>query len=125
MIKRGYKYRLYPIKEQERKMTLSFGCTRFVWNNLVHSFNDKSISDASFGTFRQQLTYKCDWYGKELVIADRFYPSSKTCSCCGQVKTLLKLSQRTYHCDMCGLVIDRDYNAALNLKNLAARVKAA
>ena len=85
----------------------------------------KSISDASFAMFRQQLTYKCDWYGKELVIADRFYPSSKTCSCCGQVKKTLTLNQRTYACDNCGLVIDRDYNAALNLKNIAARVKAA
>ena len=85
----------------------------------------KSISDASFAMFRQQLTYKCDWYGKELVIADRFYPSSKTCSCCGQVKKTLTLSQRTYACDHCGLVIDRDLNASLNLKNIAARVKAA
>ena len=85
----------------------------------------KSISDASFAMFRQQLTYKCDWYGKELIIADRFYPSSKTCSCCGQVKKTLTLSQRTYACDNCGLVIDRDLNASLNLKNIAARVKAA
>ena len=85
----------------------------------------KAISDASFSTFRQQLAYKCDWYDKELVIVDRFYPSSKTCSCCGEVKKILTLSQRTYACESCGLVIDRDYNAALNLKNIAARVKVA
>ena len=231
IVKKAYKYRLYPNQEQERKMNQSFGCVRFVWNNLVHCFNDKdekektlpelkvafnflndvscailqqkirdfiefkkqffnpnrhkkqkskvakihqkianqrshflhqitnlivlendkiviedlnvkgmsknrklskSMADASFAMFRQQLTYKCAWYGKELVIADRFYPSSKTCSCCGQVKTTLELSQRTYHCDHCNLVIDRDLNAALNLskwtpleKNIAARVKAA
>ena len=92
----------------------------------------KSVIDASFATFRSQLTYKCAWYGKELVVADRFFPSSKTCSCCGHVKKILPLSQRTYECDKCGLVIDRDLNAALNLskwtpleKNIAARVKAA
>ena len=85
----------------------------------------KSISDASFSTFRSQLTYKCNWYGKKLIIADRFYASSKTCSDCGNKKDKLTLSQRTYICECCGLVIDRDYNASLNLKNIAARVKVA
>lgn len=85
----------------------------------------KSISDASFSAFRQKLTYKCDWYGKKLIIADRFFASSKTCSDCGKVKKELKLSQRTYTCECCGLVIDRDLNAALNLKNIADRVLAA
>ena len=85
----------------------------------------KSISDASFSTFRSQLTYKCNWYGKELIVADRFYASSKTCSDCGNKKDKLTLSQRTYICECCGLVIDRDYNASLNLKNIAARVKVA
>ena len=85
----------------------------------------KSISDASFSAFRQQLTYKCDWYGKKLIIAPRFYASSKTCSDCGEVKKELKLNQRTYICECCGLNIDRDLNAALNLKNIAGRVLAA
>ena len=85
----------------------------------------KSISDASFATFRSQMTYKCNWYGKELIIADRFFAGSKTCSNCGNKKEKLTLSQRTYNCECCGLVIDRDYNASLNLKNIAARVKAA
>lgn len=85
----------------------------------------KSISDASFSAFRQQLAYKCDWYGKKLIIADRFFASSKTCSDCGTVKKELKLSQRTYTCECCGIVIDRDHNAALNLKNIADRVLAA
>ena len=60
------------------------------------------------------LEYKCKWYGKELVVIDRFYPSSKTCSKCGWKKTDLKLSDRIYKCE-CGLEIDRDFNAALNL----------
>ena len=85
----------------------------------------KSISDASFSAFRQQLAYKCAWYGKKLIVADRFFASSKTCSGCGTVKKDLTLSQRTYNCEACGIVLDRDFNAALNLKNIADRVLAA
>jgi putative transposase len=73
------------------------------------------VSDAAFGEFRRQLAYKTGWYGTELVIADRWYPSSKTCSGCGTVKADLTLADRTYHCPTCGLVIDRDVNAAVNL----------
>lgn len=80
----------------------------------------KSISDASFSMFRQQLTYKCEWYGKKLTVVNRFYPSSKTCSNCGEVKKELKLSQRTYNCDCCGFSINRDLNAAINLRNKVA-----
>jgi putative transposase len=73
------------------------------------------ISDAAWGEFRRQLEYKTQWYGSTLVKAGRFYPSSKTCSHCGTVKAKLPLDQRTYHCETCGLVIDRDLNAATNL----------
>jgi transposase, IS605 OrfB family, central region len=73
------------------------------------------VSDAAFGEFRRQLTYKATWYDTELTVADRWFPSSKTCSGCGQVKTDLTLSDRTYACGTCGLVIDRDVNAAVNL----------
>jgi len=79
----------------------------------------RSIQDMGFGEFRRQLTYKKDWYGNELYVADRFYPSSKTCSKCGHVKQDLKDDDYIYVCDECGLVIDRDLNAAINLKNLA------
>jgi len=81
----------------------------------------KSIADASFSELRRQLEYKCQWYGVDLVIADRFYPSSKTCSECGSVKPLLKLSERTFVCEKCGVIIDRDFNASLNLANLGSR----
>lgn len=74
------------------------------------------IADAGFHEFRRQLTYKAAWAGIEVRIADRFYPSSKRCSRCGAVKTALRLAERTYHCDSCGLIIDRDLNAALNLE---------
>jgi putative transposase len=66
------------------------------------------------------LTYKTVWNGGRLVLAGRFYPSSKTCSVCGAVKAKLALSERTYQCESCGLVIDRDVNAARNLVMLAA-----
>ena len=75
----------------------------------------KSIAEQKMYEFKRQMQYKCELYGIEFVIADRFYPSSKTCSCCGYIKSDLKLSDRIYKCDACGLVLDRDYNASLNL----------
>lgn len=76
-----------------------------------------AILDGGFSEFRRQLKYKCQWYGSTLTIVDRFYPSSKNCSGCGNVKKELKLSEREYVCENCGLVIDRDLNAAINLRN--------
>lgn len=76
----------------------------------------RAISDVSFFEFRRQLEYKCKWYGGELVVIDRWYPSSKTCSNCGAINDNLKLSDRVYKCD-CGLEIDRDLNAAINIRN--------
>ncbi len=75
----------------------------------------RSISDAAMGELSRQLHYKARWHGVEVRVADRFFPSSKTCSGCGEVKTNLGLSTRTYSCEVCGLVIDRDLNAAINL----------
>jgi putative transposase len=78
----------------------------------------RRLADAGFGELRRQLTYKCAWAGSRLVEADTFYPSSKTCSGCGHVKAKLSLSERTYRCGCCGLVADRDLNAARNLAAL-------
>ena len=75
----------------------------------------KSISDLSFYEFRRQLEYKCRWYGRDLVIIDRFYPSSKTCHNCGYIYKDLKLSEREWICPHCKSKIDRDYNAAQNI----------
>lgn len=75
----------------------------------------KSITDSKWYEFRRQILYKAELYGIEVVLANRFYPSSKTCSCCGNYKKDLKLNDRTYVCDECGLKIDRDINAAINL----------
>ena len=76
----------------------------------------KAIMDASFGEFRRQLEYKTARSGAALHVVDRWYPSSKTCSKCGRVKAKLSLGERTYRCDGCGLVMDRDLNAAINIK---------
>jgi putative transposase len=84
----------------------------------------RAISDAGFGEIRRQLTYKTAWNGGTLIVADRWYPSSKTCSRCGVVKTKLHLSERTYACTTCGLALDRDENAARNLASLVKRVVA-
>lgn len=76
----------------------------------------KQIRDAAFGEFRRQLEYKCSWYRSKLVIVDRFFPSSKTCSCCGYVNKNLKLSDREWTCPVCVTHHDRDINAAINLR---------
>jgi len=78
----------------------------------------KAISDCGFGQIRRQLDYKTRWHGGRLVTADRWYPSTKTCSGCGAVKTKLLLQVRTFTCQVCGLSLDRDLNAARNLAQL-------
>lgn len=76
----------------------------------------RSVEDAAFAEFRRQLEYKTARTGARLHVIDRWYPSSKTCSNCGTVKAKLSLSERVYHCEECGLVIDRDLNAAINIQ---------
>ena len=75
----------------------------------------KVITQQGLYEFKRQLQYKCEKYGIEFVEADKWYPSSKTCSHCGNVKVKLSLSERTYHCEACGQSLDRDLNAAINL----------
>ena len=77
----------------------------------------KAIAEQKFYEFKRQIKYKCEQYGIEFVEVDRFYASSKTCSHCGHIKIDLKLSDRIYECAECGLTIDRDLNAAINLAN--------
>ena len=79
----------------------------------------QAIADVGFAEFRRQLTYKGQWYGCAVVVADPFFPSTKRCSRCGSVKEQMGLGTRIYVCDRCGLTIDRDLNAALNLEQLA------
>ncbi|MEH2377877.1 MAG: RNA-guided endonuclease TnpB family protein [Nostoc sp.] len=80
----------------------------------------KAIADMGFYEFRRQLTYKCELYGSKLVVVDRWFPSSKTCSNCGSKKESLSLSERVFECEHCHFIIDRDLNAAVNLSRVAS-----
>ena len=75
----------------------------------------RAVQEQKLAGFYRVMKYKCEWQGIRLITADRFYASSKTCSACGSIKKDLKLSDRTYHCEICGAVIDRDLNASMNL----------
>ena len=77
----------------------------------------EKIAEQKFYEFKRQMKYKCEFNKIEFFEADRWYPSSKACSCCKNIKKDLKLSDRTYNCNVCGLVIDRDKNASINLGN--------
>ncbi len=79
----------------------------------------QAIADVGFGEFKRQLLYKAEWYGSRVILADRWYASSKTCSGCAWGEETLTLADRTFRCQQCGLVLDRDLNAALNLARLA------
>ena len=106
-------------------MTLMFGalanCFDAQWlmsrmNRFSRCPIARSVSDAALGEFRRQLEYKTARNGTVLRVVDRWFPSSKTCSNCGVVKAKLSLSERTFNCDDCGLSIDRDLNAAVNIQ---------
>lgn len=82
----------------------------------------ESICEMNFGEFRRMLEYKADWYNRRIVFVDRFYPSSKTCHNCGYINKELKLSDRQWVCPVCGEVVERDYNAALNILDEGLRI---
>lgn len=84
---------------------------------MKNKYLAKAIQQQGFYEIRRQLEYKCKFNGISLLIANRFYPSSKLCSCCGNKKNDLKLKDRIYKCDNCGITIDRDFNASINLSN--------
>jgi len=88
--------------------------------NMAKNHNLASaILDGGFFEFKRQLLYKKQWYGGSIIIANTFFPSSKLCSCCGNKKEKLKLSEREYTCYNCAVTLDRDLNASVNLNNLA------
>jgi IS605 OrfB family transposase len=82
----------------------------------------KSIQELGLYEMRRQIEYKAKWYGREVIFVSRWFPSSKMCSCCGNIKHDLKLSDREYVCENCGLVIDRDENAAINIEEEGIRL---
>jgi putative transposase len=83
----------------------------------------KSIADLGMYEFRRQLTYKCELYGSKLIVVNRFFPSSKTCSCCGHIQDM-PLKERVFNCQQCNTSVDRDLNAALNLEHKSAFIVA-
>ena len=89
-----------------------------------HSLAER-ISEMNFGEFRRLLEYKAKWYNRKIVYVDRFYPSSKTCHHCGYINRKLKLSDRQWVCPQCGEVVERDYNAALNILDQGLRILSA
>ena len=82
----------------------------------------KDIQQQRFYEFYRQIQYKCEWSNIKFIVADRYFPSSKTCSQCSSYKKNLKLSDREYICENCGCIIDRDYNASLNLRNYGQEI---
>jgi putative transposase len=85
--------------------------------NLIRNHHlARAISDAAWRQMRAMLAYKCDWYGRDLIVIDRWYPSSKTCSACGRTAANLPLHAREWECAHCGTRHDRDINAAVNIK---------
>jgi putative transposase len=95
-----------------------------VANLIANRRLTRSISDVAWAELARQLTYKAAWFGTELVVCDRWYASTKTCSRCGVAKRQMGLAERTFCCGGCGLVIDRDRNAAANLAAWAKRFHA-
>jgi len=82
----------------------------------------KSVMDNSWGEFTTMLNYKLQWQGKQLIKVSKWYPSSKTCHECGYIKKDLTLADREWACPSCGSIIDRDYNAALNIRDEGIRI---
>ena len=88
--------------------------------NSLTILNQISLSDMGFYELKRQLSYKCELYGSKLTEADRWFPSSKTRSNCGHKRETLSLSERVFNCPHCRFSLDRDLNAAIDLKNVAA-----
>jgi putative transposase len=84
----------------------------------------RAVGDAAWSEFARQLAYKAVWFDAELVVCDRWYASTRTCSGCGEIRERMKLAERVFHCDACKLVIDRDRNAAANLAAWAEHARA-
>ena len=114
---------LHQITSEIVKRKPSFICIEDlnVSGMMKNKHLSKAIQQQGFYEFRRQIQYKSEWNNITVILADRFFPSSKLCSCCGMIKKDLKLSDRIYRCD-CGNVIDRDYQASLNLKQYGENV---
>lgn len=114
---------LHQITSEIIKRKPSFICIEDlnVSGMMKNKHLSKAIQQQGFYEFRRQIEYKAKWNNITVILVDRFFPSSKLCSCCGKIKKDLKLSDRIYRCD-CGNIIDRDYQASLNLKQYGENV---
>ena len=114
---------LHQITSEIVKRKPSFICIEDlnVSGMMKNKHLSKAIQQQGFYEFRRQIQYKSEWNNITVILADRFFPSSKLCSCCGEIRKDLKLSDRIYRCD-CGNVIDRDFQASLNLKQYGENV---
>lgn len=92
---------------------------------LARTKLSKSFADAALGEFFRLLRYKALWYGKRFVAIDRFFPSSKRCHACGAINPALTLCERQWVCPSCGMLLDRDHNASLNIRDEGLRILAA
>ena len=116
---------LHKVTNEITRRKPSFVCVEDLKvKNMVKNHKlARSIQQQTWRKFRTLLEHKCSCHNIQLIIADRFYPSSKLCSKCGSVKENLTLKDRVYHCDYCGNVIDRDFQASLNLKSYAENLR--
>ena len=116
-------YYLHQVTSEIVKRKPSFICIEDlnVSGMMKNKHLSKAIQQQGFYEFRRQIQYKSEWNNIPVIIADRFFPSSKLCSCCGEIKKDLRLSDRIYRCD-CGNIIDRDFQASLNLKQYGENV---
>src|ERR1700756_1968561 len=108
------------VRENQAGVIEDLGVTNMVGNHCLA----RAISDAAWGDLRGMLGYKCDWYGRDLIVIDRWYPSSRTCSACGHLAASMPLNVREWDCANCGTRHDRDINAAINIKAAGLAVTA-
>ena len=127
----AYKYRIYPNKNQQELIQKTFGCTRFVYNHFlslrIEKYKDSKENFSRFQCDKDMTTLKkkLEWYGKEIIKVDKFYPSSQICSCCGKPTGKKPLDIREWDCPYCGTHHDRDINAAINILNEGLRIRVA
>jgi putative transposase len=116
---------LHEISSQLVKNHARLAIENLAVDNLVrHNRLARAVADAAWSEFARQLTYKTEWFGAELVVCDRWFASSRTCSRCGTLKERMGLAERVFRCDTCELVTDRDRNAAANLAAWAEHAQA-
>ena len=115
-IPKNYRIKLVTLTNNNGNYYVSV-LTKFEKEIQKNPSND-SVGDNGWGMFLRMLEYKLIFLGKQFLKIDKWFPSSKTCSKCGNIKKELKLSERSYKCECCRIEIDRDYNAALNIRDV-------